>query len=465
MNRKIIEKLLINKNFSIREAMRLIDRSGWGMGFIVDDKKKFLGTATGGDIRRAILKGISIKKPIGEICNKEPVFVNEKTKDAEFLSLKFRKSIKGKIPIGGSLTVPVLDEKRKIKDVVFFNIDKDNKTRTFGYKDKTHKEGVKKVLLIGGAGYLGAIICRKLLNEGYQIRVLDNLSYGDWGIKELYEKNNFEFLKGDIRNVSDIVEAIKGVDAVIHLAAIVGDPACSKNPEETIEINYLATKIIAETCKYFQVNRFVFASTCSVYGKSRASNEVLTEESSLNPVSLYAETKIQCEKSILETMDENFSPTILRMATLYGYSPNMRFDLAINLMTGRALFDKKITVFGGEQWRPWLDLEDAASAYINCLEAPIEKVRGEIFNVLSENYKIIDVGRKINSVFTGAKLEVNNRKTDNRDYNVSFDKIYRILNFQPKKKIIDGVIEIKKAVEKGLIKNIEDTRYRTFLPQ
>lgn len=463
MEKKTIDKLLINKNSSIKEAMRTIDRVGWGMGFVVDDQKKLFGIATDGDIRKAILRGIHIKKSIGGICNKKPVVVQERTKDTDLLKLKFRKNIKEKMPIGGSLKVPVLDKEGRIKDIIFFNIDKKNNPQVSGHKAEPHKEGIRKVLLIGGAGYLGSVLCRKLLSQGYQVRVLDNLTYGDWGIRELYEKKNFEFLKGDIRNISEVVEAIKGVDAVVHLAAIVGDPACSKNPEETIEINHLATKMLAETCKYFQVNRFIFASTCSVYGKSQTPQGILTEESSLNPVSLYAETKIECERSILETMDENFSPTIFRMATLYGYSPNMRFDLAINLMTAKALFDKKITIFGGEQWRPWLELEDAATAYINCLEAPIEKVRGEIFNVLSENYRIIEVGRKINSVFPQAKLELDKRKTDNRDYNVSFDKISRILNFQPKKEMTDGVVEIKKAIEKGLIKNPEDPKCRISL--
>lgn len=464
MEKKIIEKLLINKNSSIKEAMRLIDRAGWGMGFVVDNEKKLFGIASPGDIRRAILKGVNInKKSIREVCNKKPVVIQERTKETDLLRLKTREDIKQKMPVGGSLQVPVLDEEGRIKDIVFFNIDEKNNLQAFGYKAKPHKEGVKKVLLIGGAGYLGSVLCRKLLNQGYQVRVLDNLTYGDWGIRELYEKKNFEFLKGDIRNISDVVEAIKGVDAVVHLAAIVGDSVCVLDPKQTLEINYLATKTILEICKYFQINRFIFASTCSVYGKSSVPNIKLNEESLLNPLSLYAETKIECEKSILETIDENFSPTIFRMATLYGYSPNMRLDLAVNLMTVKALFDKEITIFGGEQWRPWLDLEDAADAYIRCLRTPLDKVRGEIFNVLSENYKIIDVGRKINSVFPQAKLEVNLRKTDNRDYNVSFDKISRILNFQPKKEMTDGVVEIKKAIEKGLIKNLEDPKYRISL--
>ena len=142
---------------------------------------------------------------------------------------------------------------------------------------------MNKILVTGGAGYLGSVLCRKLLNRGYKVKVLDNLTYGDDGIKGL----NIELLKGDIRNIHDIVEAVHDVDAVIHLAAIVGDPACAAEPVKTLEVNYLATKAIIEACKWFKVKRFIFASTCSIYGKGLEAK--LTEKTPLNPVSLYAE--------------------------------------------------------------------------------------------------------------------------------------------------------------------------------
>lgn len=443
--------------------MRLIDLAGWGVAFVIDENKKFFGVVSDGDIRRAILKGVNIvKKPIGEICNKKPITVREKTKEADLLALKTREDIKEKMPVGGSLKIPLVDEKGRIKDVLFIYGNRENSFKAA--ENKRENYGIRKVLLIGGAGYLGSVLCRKLLNKGYQVRVLDDLTYGDWGIRELYKNSNFELLKGDIRNISDVVESIKEVDAVIHLAAIVGDPACAVDPKQALEINYLATKNITDVCKYFQVNRFIFASTCSVYGESDSPDKKLTEQSALNPVSLYAETKIKCEQSILDTIDDNFSPTILRMATLYGYSPNMRFDLAVNFITAKALFDKKITIFGGDQWRPWLHLDDASLAYLICLEKPIEKIRGRIFNVVSENYKMIEVGRKINSICPEAKLEIG-EINDKRNYNVSFDKASKMLNFHPKKKIINGVTEIKDAINNNIIKSYKDPRYRTSLPQ
>ena len=461
MKNEKIKNALAKIGTSIKETMRIIDRSGLGVAFIVDKEERLLGVVTDGDIRRAILKGVNIDKPVEEIMNKKPIFIKGKIVKKEILRLKKDKEVKDKIP----LIVPLVDENEKIKDTIFIYNEKQTNSLGFGKGAGLFNKGVKKVLVIGGAGYMGSVLCRKLLDEKYKVRVLDNLSYGDEGIRSLYKNKRFEFTKGSIDNISDIIEAVDGVDAVIHLAAIVGDPACAVNPKETLKINYLATKNIIETCKFFQVNRFIFASSCSVYGASVLPNEKLTEDSPLNPVSLYAETKIRCEESILESIDENFSPTILRMATLYGYSPNMRFDLAVNIMTANAVIDKKIKIFGGDQWRPWLSVKDASRAYIACLKSPLNKVKGEIFNALSENYKIIEVGKIINIVCPEAKIENSDKITDKRDYNVSFENIHKKLNYRSREKLIDGVREIKNSIKKGLVGNYRDPKYRASLPQ
>ena len=465
-----INSLLLNKDSSIKETMKVIDANGLGTAFIVDKSKKFFGVVTDGDIRRAILRGIDIKRPIREIANRKPITIgySDKSDEMESSKLKVVEKIKKGVPIlvtNGFLKIPIIDKNGKVRDIFFAHIDGKNNLGGPAISPKIKKARVGKVLLIGGAGYLGSVLCRRLLNRGYRVRVLDNLSYGEGGIKDLYKNKKFELLKGDIRNISDVVEGIKGMDAVIHLAAIVGDPACAVDTRKTLEINYLATKTITEICKYFQINRFIFASSCSVYGQSNSSNNKLTEQSPLNPVSLYAETKIKCEQSILEAMDENFSPTILRMATLYGHSPNMRFDLAINILTAKAFFEKQIPIFGGNQWRPWLHLEDAADAYIKCLEKSIEKIKGEVFNVVSENYKIIKIGKIINSVFPEANIIISDKITDKRDYNVSFDKIVKALAYHPKKNVIGGVLKIREAIDKGVVKDYKDEKYRTILPQ
>jgi nucleoside-diphosphate-sugar epimerase len=288
--------------------------------------------------------------------------------------------------------------------------------------------------------------------------------YGDKGISELYDNQNFKFIEGDIRDIKVLMDAIKGCDAVIHLAAIVGDPACKLDAEETITINYLATKMITEVCKYSQVNRMVFASTCSVYGASDTPGSLITEGSDLNPVSLYAEMKIKSEMAILEAVDDNFSPTILRMATLYGLSPRMRFDLVVNLFAAKATVKEPITIFGGNQWRPLLHLKDAADAYIKCLEAPIEKVRGQIFNVGSnqQNYKITDLGNIIAEVFPNLTIEHREDVVDERNYCVDFSKITQTLGYKTENTIRDGIMEIKQAIEAGQIGDYTNKEYSNY---
>ncbi len=435
--------------------MRIIDKGGLGIAFVTDKGKKFFGVVTNGDIRRAILKGINIEKPVKDITNRNPIVIKGKVGERELLDSKTVKEIKKRISFSGFLKIPVVEETGKIKDVIFVYINEKNVFQLSKYQLEFNREGVKKILLTGGAGYLGSVLCRKLLNQGYKIRILDNLTYGDKGIRELYKNKNFEFLKGDVRNISEVIEALKGVDAVIHLAAIVGDPACQIDPKDTIEINYLSTKAIAEACRFNQINKLLFASTCSVYGANKSPKDRLRENSFLNPVSLYAETKLKSEEGILDLADENFSPTIFRFATLYGVSPLMRFDLVINLLTAKALVNKKITIFGGKQWRPNLDVSDAAEACLRWVEFPIEKSGGEIFNVgeNSQNYRILEVGQAVKKIIPDAKIEVQREKNDIRDYNVSFDKIAKVLDFKAQKTMEESILEMKKLFK---VKKIED---------
>jgi len=455
---------IVNKTKTIKETMRIIDKGAIGTAFIVDAENKFIGLVTDGNIRRALLEGINMETSVEKITNKDCIVFHTYWTNEELKEFMNSEKVINKLSEESILKIPLLDEEGHIKDIEYLTRRSQQRRELNNRKPILISDKIKsinKVLVVGGAGYLGSVLTRKLLQKGYKVRILDNLSFGDDGIKELYSNKNFEFVNGDIRNISNIVESIKGIDAVIHLAAIVGDPACAADPRETLEINYLATKMIAETCKYFQVNRFLFASTCSVYGESSTPDAKLTENSPLNPISLYAETKINCEKLLLELKDDNFSPLLLRMGTLYGYSPNMRFDLVVNLLIAKAIFDKKITIFGGEQWRPFLHVEDAADIYIRYLEIPIEKLKTNIFNIVSENCKIVDIGKIIKSICPEAQLEINNQIIDKRNYNVSFNKMSNTLNYKPKNKISEGIIEIKNVIEKGIIKDYKDAKYRT----
>ncbi len=457
-----IERILARDYYSLKQTMKVIDNSGLGMAFVVDDAGKLVGVVTDGDIRRAILRGSNLDQQVKTVMNIDPIVASDawtKEELSEFLLRTHR--VQQMIPEGGSLKVPVVNSKGEIKKILFVSpnhiVDPSENPREV-------KQSIHKVLVIGGAGYFGTVLIHKLLQRGYEVIAVDNLSYGRDGISHLQSEKNFTFIEGDIRDISVLVSSIKNVDAVVLLAGIVGDKASAEDPTRTLEINYLATKMVIDCCKYFQVNRVIFASTCSVYGASKT-EEILTEKSSLNPVSLYAETKIKGEQSILDSVDENFSPVILRMGTLYGYSPNMRFDLVVNLLTAQAIFDKKISIFGGNQWRPFLHLYDAADAYLQCLEAPLEKIKGEIFNVVSENLKIVDIGNILCSIFPSLEMKVADKLIDLRNYRVSSSKIKYAIGFEPQFKIKDGIAEIGTKINEGVVSHYKDSKYRTDTPK
>ncbi|MCD6471449.1 NAD-dependent epimerase/dehydratase family protein [bacterium] len=319
---------------------------------------------------------------------------------------------------------------------------------------------INTVLVTGGAGYVGSVLVRKLLNKGYKVKVIDKLLFGDESIKELYNAPHFEFIKADLqKDNQEILKAVKNTDAIVHLAAIVGDPACAIQPDITIKTNYLATVNLAKICKNKGIKKFVFASTCSNYGASN--KEKLKEESTLRPVSLYAESKIYAEKKLIKMTDKNFMPIIFRFSTLYGLSPRMRFDLVVNFLTMKAFVDKEITIFGGNQWRPFLHVSDVAQLIVNCLDTPFSKIKGQIFNVGSnkENYLIRDLGKIIKEVIPEVKVKYIENSTDLRTYNVLFEKLEKTFNFKPTKTVKEGVKEIYDALKQGQFPNPKDSKY------
>jgi nucleoside-diphosphate-sugar epimerase len=326
---------------------------------------------------------------------------------------------------------------------------------------KPGKRSIRHVLVIGGAGYVGSILVRKLLDRSYSVTVLDALLYGDESIREFYGRPDFELIHDDMRNVEAVVRAMQYADAVVHLGALVGDPACALNEKLTLEINLAATRMIAEAARGFGVQRFIFASTCSVYG---ASDQLLDERSALNPVSLYARTKIDSERVLLALNDDRFAPVILRFATVYGLSPRPRFDLVVNLLAAQAVCEKRITIFGGDQWRPFIHVDDAAEAILKCLEAPLQAVKGQIFNVGSDdqNYQIAQLGDLIKELIPEVEVIHQGEDVDKRNYRVSFGKVRKHLGFSPRYTVADGVLEIKAAIEDGRIRDYRDARYSNY---
>jgi nucleoside-diphosphate-sugar epimerase len=315
-----------------------------------------------------------------------------------------------------------------------------------------------RVLVIGGAGYIGSALIPKLLERGYRVRLLDVFLYGRDPIEAFIDHPRLELVEADFRQVDRVVEAMMDVESVIHLGAIVGDPACALDEELTLEVNLMATRMIAEVAKGRGIKRFIFASTCSVYG---ASDAELNESSALNPVSLYAKSKIASEKVLLGMADDRFAPTILRFGTIYGLSGRTRFDLVVNLLTAKAVVEGKITVFGPDQWRPFMHVDDGASAVLLALEAPLSIVGREVFNVGSsaQNYTLGELGECIRSKVPTAELVITGTDGDRRNYRVDFSKIEERLAFKPKWSLEAGIEQVIRALESGDVRNYQDARY------
>jgi nucleoside-diphosphate-sugar epimerase len=323
-----------------------------------------------------------------------------------------------------------------------------------------------RVLVTGGAGYIGSFIVEELLGNGHHVRVLDSLLFGDDAVAPMLDNDRLELVEGDIRHIDDLSYALEDMEAVIHMAGIVGDPACGVNEQATQSVNIEATKSLVEVCKLHDIDRLIFASTCSVYGASELME--LNEGSALNPLSLYAESKIESEEILqysthpMFTDPNDVTPTILRLGTIFGLSRRVRFDLVVNLLTAKATLEDDIPVYGGEQYRPLVHVHDAAQAFVDVLEAPEEDVDHEIFNVGDNdlNYQIKEVGRIVEENVPGAEVRFVEHKEDERTYRVNFDKINHIIGWETEKTIADGVQEIKQWMNDEGITDYTADRYR-----
>lgn len=321
-----------------------------------------------------------------------------------------------------------------------------------------------KVLITGGAGYLGSVLARHLLKCGHQVRVLDSLMYDGAPLLSLYPEDGFEFIHGDVRDTDVIASALGGTDAVVHLAAIVGDPACARNPDLARAVNYDSSIQLFEQCIQRGIEKFVFASTCSNYGKMANSSRYATETSELRPVSLYAESKVAVEKKLLaEPIDGGPTVTVLRFATLFGLSPRMRFDLTVNEFTSELLTKRKLMVYGQQFWRPYIHVRDAARAIALVLESSQESVCGQVFNAgdTMQNYNKEGLVELISDEIDGdVQIEYVHKDEDPRDYRVSFDRINRQLGFQITRTVTDGVREVIEAIERRVITDFDNACYR-----
>jgi nucleoside-diphosphate-sugar epimerase len=329
--------------------------------------------------------------------------------------------------------------------------------------DLTHETAdgeIRRVCVIGGAGFVGSVLVERLLDDGYAVTVLDALMYGDDGIRRVADRPGFELVRGDLRNIEAVVAACRFADAVVHLGALVGDPACELDEQLTLQINRDATLNAAAVARGLGINRFIFASTCSVYG---ATDDLLHEDAPLQPISLYARSKAESEQMLL-SMNGSFCPVVLRFGTFYGRSPRERFDLVVNLLAAKAVAEGEITILGGQQWRPFVHVADGADAIMRCLRAPAAAVTHQVFNVGSDeqNHTLADIADVVSAVVPSVRVRFEQAAAEEANYRVSFDRIRSMLGFVPRYTLVDGVAEIKAAVEQGLVSDYTEAKYSNF---
>jgi len=315
----------------------------------------------------------------------------------------------------------------------------------------------KSVLVTGGAGYVGAALIPKLLKKGYQVKVVDLYIYGDV-LKEVKNNPNLIEVKGDIRDRKLMDREMAGMDAVIHLACISNDPSYELDPHLGKEINYDAFVQLVDIAKREKTKRFIYASSSSVYGV-KATPDV-TEDLALEPLTDYSKYKAACEKVLLKETADDFIYTIIRPATVCGYSPRLRLDLTVNILTNHAINKGEITVFGGEQMRPNIHIEDMTDLYVYLLSLPDEKIHKKIYNAGYDNLKVKDIARMVQSV-VGMNIPVKVVPTDdNRSYHVSSKKIKAELNFVPQNTVEQAIRDLKQAFTEGKVPNpMTDIRY------
>lgn len=316
-------------------------------------------------------------------------------------------------------------------------------------------ENIKTVYITGGGGYVGAVLVPKLLAAGYRARVLDLFMYGE---DVLPKHPNLEAIKGDLRDAKLLQKTIPGSDAVIHLACISNDPSFELNPALGKSINFDAFEPLVKISRESGVRRFIYASSSSVYGVKKEDN--VTEELSLEPLTDYSRFKAMCEEVLAKYYAPGFTCVTIRPATVCGYSPRLRLDLTVNILTNHAINKGRITVFGGEQLRPNLHIEDMADLYLRLLEAPDQQIDRKVWNAGYDNLKVREIAELVRRV-VGQNAEIVAEPTnDNRSYQVSSGKIAREFGFKPRHTVEDAIRDLKAAFEAGKVPNpMTDIRY------
>jgi nucleoside-diphosphate-sugar epimerase len=313
-----------------------------------------------------------------------------------------------------------------------------------------------RILVTGGAGYLGGVLVPELVRRGHRVRVLDALMFGKEGLAAVERASELEVVYGDVRHADCVARVMGGMEAVIHLAALVGEPACTGDPALAEVINFSATRVVLGAAREAGVERFVFASTCSNYGLQEHDADESTE---LRPLSVYAETKVRAEREVLQAASSGFSPCVVRLATLHGVSPRMRFNLLVNLLTREAVLKRSASLYGSDAWRPYVHVTDAARAFVTLVESPPERLAGEVYNVGADNARKIDVVEHLRGHVPDLRVKMLTEDPDRRNYRVSYDKFSRAFGFTPEKLLPQSIAEMCRALEEGRFGDPWDPKY------
>lgn len=316
------------------------------------------------------------------------------------------------------------------------------------------------ILVTGGAGYIGSVLVQKLIGQGYKVRVFDRFYFGKKHLDSL--GRSVDLVVGDVRKFD--LKYFAGIDTIIHLAALSNDPTAEFNPKANWEINYLATKKLAQDAKRAGINKFIFASSCSVYyTKIAKAKKTLDENTAVNPKAPYSLSKRMAELALLKMSDKDFHPVILRAGTVYGFSPRMRYDLVVNTMVKDAISKRTIMVLArGEQWRPLVDINDLVKTYLTVVDAPEYKTSGQIFNVVFDNFKVGDIAKLVQKALDGnTRVQIDRLQNylNDRSYKVSPEKLTKILGIKPKIGIEDSVRNLVRNVKKFRYDNWDHPKY------
>jgi nucleoside-diphosphate-sugar epimerase len=421
-----LKNVTVYENDKIRDVLVKINKNGFNGVFVINKNNKLVGVITDSDVRKNLLKNkLNVNSKAITITQKKFIKIPaSKVEDSKKILLQSNKML-----------LPII-EKNKLIDFIH--------TSDLFQKKKI----IKKILVIGGLGYIGSILIKDLLKLNYHVNILDINYYGCHLDKKTMLSPKLKIFYGDCDNKKILDKAMNECSDVIHLGEIVGDPAVNIDQNFSIKNNFENTVFVMSECIKKKINKFIFASSCSVYGNVAYE---CNEKSKLNPVSLYAKCKRECEKSILAFKSKECCPVILRLSTVYGDSPRKRFDLVANRFVIMAIKKIKISLFGASSWRPFISVNDVSRVLIKVLNAENKIVRNQIFNVggNKENYRIMDIINTIKK-YIPINYEFSKKIEDKRNYKVSFKKIKKVLKFVPKdnlKKIILYLIKKYKKTD------------------